>query len=269
MKNKIPAIIALISLVAAAGGITVGLKATTAKNAAQREAEALRAKLNATDARATPDREEQAESTPLVALKDIAESGTNDVAELQEQLAAREAELARLRAEMERRNDRGPRQSFQERMAQLKEEDPERYAEMIQQRTERQQQMRYDQASRLAMFTEMDTSNMTEEQLANHTQLMEKLNALWAATGDFDPENPPDWRAIREAVGDFRELGQMMDQERSYMFTQLGAEVGLSGTDSQDFASYVNEIIDATSLRPPRGMRGGGRDGGPPPGGGQ
>lgn len=260
MNNRIPVIIALVSTVAAVGGIAVGVKATNEKNAAKQEVEALRNTLGAEDVAALPS-EEPTEAAPVIALKELSEVSTNELSDLQEQLAARDAELARLRAEIERRNNRGPRQSFQERMAQMKEEDPERYAEMIQRRTERQEQMRYDQATRLAMFTEIDTSGMTEEQLANHNELMEKLTALWEVTEEFDPESPPNWREISEAVGGFRELGQLMDQERSYMFKQLGTEVGLTGTDSDDFAAYVEDIIDSTSLRPPRGMRGGRRGG--------
>jgi len=250
-------VISIASVLLAVGGISVGIKATSEKNAALKEAQSLRdAVVKTADADGAVDSTNApAVPTPLMALEEI---GTNDVAVLLEQLAARDAELERLRAELERRSNRGQRQSFQERMAQLKEEDPERYAEMIQSRTERQQQMRYDQASRLAMFTEVDTSGMTEEQLAIHNQLMEKLAALWDASGEFDPENPPDWRTMRETIGDFRELGEMMDMERSYMFSQLGAEVGLSAADAADFSSYVEEIINATTLRPPRGMRGGG-----------
>lgn len=260
MDKKIPLIIAAVSLVAAAGGISFGIKANNEKNAALEKAQALMAQNGTKRQKAAP---EELESTPLVALKQVSDLSTNDVAKLQEQLAARDAELERLRAELERRrDDRNPRQSFQERMAQMKEEDPERYAEMIQRRTERAEQMRYDQATRLATFMDMDTRGMSEEELANHNALIEKLTALWDVSGEFDPENPPNWEAMREAVGDFREFGAMMDQERSVMLRQLGTDVGLAGTDADEFSAYVQSIIDTTSMRPPRGMRGGPRGGG-------
>jgi hypothetical protein len=256
MNNKPAAIIIAVSLVAAVGGITFGIQATAGKNAALAEAQALRDQL---DAGMAADPQTSDESGAVVALMDTEAVGTNDVSELQALLAEQDAELERLRAELERRSGSGPRLSFQERMAQLKEEDPERYEEMIQQRSERQEQMRYDQASRLAIFTELDTSGMSQEELANHNQLIERLTALWEVTEAYDPESPPDWQAFREAVGDFRELGRIMDQERTYIFKQLGTEVGLSGSDADDFAAYAQEIVEITSLRPPRGTRSGGR----------
>jgi hypothetical protein len=149
-------------------------------------------------------------------------------------------------------------------MARMKEEEPERYAEMIKRRTERTEQLRYDQASRIATFMDMDTSSMSPEELANHNLLLEKLSGLWEQTAAFDPEQPPDretMQTIFETVGDVRSL---MEQERTVMLKQLGAEVGLSGDDAEDFSSYVQEIISATSLRWPRG----GRRGGGPPGSG-
>lgn len=260
MKNKIPVIITALSIVAATVGITVGVKATHEKNAARKDVQALLAKLSEKEAAVTAGTEETAEPSPVVALKDLSAIGTNDVTELQEQLAARDAELERLRAERERR---GARQSFRERMARLKEEDPERYAEMVQRGTERHQQMRYNQASRLASFMDMDTSGMTKDELANHNLLLEKLSALWDATGEFDPENPPDRETMREIFGSMREIGELMDEERSFMFKQLGSEVGLNTSESEEFAAYVESIIDTTSFSGGPRMRGG-----PPPGGG-
>ena len=262
MHKRVLVLITMASLIAAAGGISFGIKATSAQKAAQNEAQALRNQLD--DQKTSPS---PTNTAPLVAIKELASMGTNDVASLQEQIAARDAELARLRAELENRSNTGqPRQSFQERMAQLKEEDPERYAEMIQRRTERQQQMRYDQANRLATVVNMDTSGMTEEELANHNALVEKLSAIWEQTGTFDPENPPDRETMRDLFGSMREIGEMMDQERSVIFRQLGNEVGLSGQEATDFAAYVQSIIDATTMRSPmrgdRGQRGAGRDGG-------
>ncbi len=254
MNNRIPMIIAVLSLVAAVGGISVGVKASNDKIAAQNEAKTLRDQLNSKNNTTKPAPESP---TPLVAIKELSSIGTNDVAELQEQLAARDAELARLQAEIESRNNRGPRQSFQDRMAQLKEEDPERYAEIIKDRADRQQQMRYDQATRLATFVNMDTSDMSEEELANHNLLVEKLSNLWKVTGEFDPETPPNRETMRELFGSFREIGDMMDQERSYMLKQLGADVGLAGEDADNFTAYVEDIIESTSMRPPgRGNRG-------------
>ncbi len=257
-------IILLIAAVAAIGGIATGLTATVKKNATEKELTTLREQLN--EQNQPSQAPEKTEAAPLTTLKEVDQLTleTNNIAELQEQLAEREAELARLQAELEslRNNQRPPRQSFQERMAQIKEEDPERYAEMVKRNTERHEQMRYDQASRLATLMDLDTSGMSDEELANHSQLVENLSTLWEKSGEFDPENPPDRETMREVFGTLREIGDLMDQERAYMFKQLGADVGLSGTDAEDFSAYIGEILDTTTMWPPRGNRGGRPGGG-------
>lgn len=259
MKKNIPLIITLLSLALAVGGIAFGVRAANETAALQKEVQALRDQLKPREI--PTDHESANEESKVVALKPVSGMDTNSLSSLSEQLAARDAELEKLRAELARRKDRSQRESFQDRMARMKEEEPERYAEMIKRRTERTEQMRYDQANRLAIFLDMDTSSMTPEELANHNLLLEKLNGLWEQTAAFDPEQPPDWEtmhAIFESVGDVRSL---MEQERTVMLRQLGSEVGLSGSETEDFSSYVEEIISATSLRSPRGGR---RGFGPP-----
>lgn len=259
MKKNIPVIITLLSLALAVGGISFGVRASNEKALLQKEAQALRDQLKTREI--PSDRESANKESKVGALKPVSGVDTNSPSSLSEQLAARDAELEKLRAELARRQDRAPRESFQDRMARMKEEEPERYAEMIKRRTERTEQMRYDQANRLAIFLDMDTSSMTPEELANHNLLLEKLNGLWEQTAAFDPEQPPDretMRAIFESVGDVRSL---MEQERTVMLRQLGTEVGLNSSDAEDFSSYVQEIFSATSLQRPRGGRGGG---GPP-----
>ena len=47
-------------------------------------------------------------------------------------------------------------------------------------------------------------------------------------------------------------------QKRAFilMLRQLGYEVGLSNSEAEEFASYAQSIISATTLRPPGGRRG-------------
>ncbi|HSR87953.1 MAG TPA: hypothetical protein VLL07_03285, partial [Pontiella sp.] len=228
----------------------------------QEEAQALRDQLKTQEASRAA--ESASDDGQVAASKPLSTLDTGDESSLQEQLAARDAELEKLRTELAGRQNRYQRESFQDRMTRMKEEDPERYAEMIKHRTERREQMRYAQASRLATLMDVETGKMTPEELVNHNLLLEKLNNLWEQTGAFDPEQPPDretMHAIFESVGD---IGSMMELERAVMLRQLGTEVGLDSSDAEDFSSYVEEIFSATSLRWPRGGHGGG---GPPRGG--
>lgn len=263
MNKHVSIVMAVLSIVAATGGVSLGVKAASERNHAEQEARMLREQLAgmiAKESAQIPSADNATNSTPLIAL-DSTETETNEVAALQAKLAEQSAEMERLRAALEAKqnNQNEPRESFQDRMARMKEEDPERYTEMVQRRTERQEQMRYDQASRLAAFMGMDTSTMSAEELANHNLLVDKLSGIWEQTADFNPEQPPDRESMRSMFESMREIGDLMDQERTVIFKQLGNEVGLNGSEAEDFAAYVESIIDTTTLRMPRGGPRGGR----------
>jgi len=255
MNKQASLIIAFAALAVAAGGISASVRANKEKALVQKKMDALLDKLNEQTVAPEPDPEQDA---PLTAFQETEEIYTNKVASLLEELAANDAEIQRLRSELEalQNNPRPSRESFRDRMERMKEEDPERYAEMIQRRTEFQERIRDDQFNRLTALADVDTSHMTPEELANHTALLDKLSTMWEQTGEFDPENPPDREQMREIFGSMREIGDMMDQERTFMFRQLGSDVGLAGSEAEEFASYVESVIEATTMRPPRGMRG-------------
>jgi len=180
---------------------------------------------------------------------------TNEVTALKTALAEKEALLTSATNRLQRN-----RESFEDRMKKMKAEDPEGYAEMIQKRKERQEEMKYKLAERTATFMYLDTSHMTEEELANHELLIEKMAKVWELTDQFnDPEQPPDRKAMRELFNEMREVRPLMNQERSVMFKQLGTDLGYEGDDAQAFASHVEEIIEATSVKMPGGRGGRGR----------
>ncbi|WP_372806602.1 hypothetical protein [Pontiella sp.] len=164
---------------------------------------------------------------------------------------------------------RPSRESFEDRMANMKAEDPEGYAEMIRRREEAQQMMRYGLAERTATFLDLDTSGMTEQERANHERLVTKMANIWELSAKFqDPEAAPDREAMRELFIEMREVRPLLDLERTAMFKQLGFELGYEGEDADVFAAHAEEIISATSLQMPdgRGGQGGGRG---PAGGGR
>ena len=191
-----------------------------------------------------------ADATPLTIVQTIA-ADTNALAEL-------EAEVVRLDAELAAAKENQPpqRESWADRMERMKENDPEAYAEMIQNRTERQEAMRYDLAERTANFMELDTAFMTDAEQENHELLIEKMAEVWELTDLFDdPENPPDRESMRELFGAINEARPLMDTERTTMFRQLANDLGYDGTEASEFSEYVEEIISATTLQSPRGGR--------------
>lgn len=192
---------------------------------------------------------------------------TNEVTALKTALAEKDAQLQALQTSEEEPQERNRenRPSWEERMAQMKEEDPEGYAEMIKNREERQQRMQYNLAERTATFMDLDTSMMTEEELANHEKLVTMMAQVWEMSEQFnDPEAAPDREAMREMWELSREVQPLMTAEREVMLKQLGAEVGYEGEDATAFAEYIDEIYDTTSMRSIMGGRrgGGGNRGG-------
>lgn len=257
MNKKTLVIVATLSVVAAVGGVSFGLNANKQKN------EALKKLAN--DVQEEPVATERKESAPAQKLVTYKPADTNDWASL---LAERDAEIERLQEELvtKKDNKRPQRESFTDRMAKMKEEDPEGYAEMIKSRTERQQSMRYDLAERTTTFMDLDTELMTAEERDNHNLLLEKMSTIWTLTDQFqDPEAQPDREAMGELFSAVREARPLMEQERSTMFRQLGEEAGYQGEEAQAFADYVEDVIETTTIPMPtggRGNRGGGGGGG-------
>jgi hypothetical protein len=263
MKKNPRTIIAAVSAIVALVSMVSAARISSQRKAAETEAAALREQIARMEAYVP------GADAPLLAAYKADPGGTNDLATLQALLAERDAELAMLKGNPEaaREERRKQREPFEDRMAKMKEEDPEAYAEMIQKRQERQESMRYNLAERTATFMDLDTTHMTEEERANHELLVEKMANVWALTEAFqDPEAAPDREAMGELFSEMREVRPLMQAERTIMFKQLGTDLGYEGQDAQDFAAHVEDIIGATTLQMPntggRGGPGGGRGGG-------
>ena len=246
MKRNIPILITVLSIIIATISVSSAFKANKQQKIAEAEVQALRQQLAEIPTRA-PRRRAPPAQEPL--------ANTNALVTLQESPVELVSE-----GEIEQKQERPERESREDRMARMKEEDPEGYEEMIQQRKERQESMRYNLAERTATFMDLDTSNMTEAERANHELLVEKMANVWALTEQFqDPEAAPDREAMGELFNEMREARPLMAQERTVMFKQLGTDLGYEGKDAEAFATCVEDVINVTTLQMPRG---GGRRGG-------
>ncbi len=251
MKQSVSISTTVLSVIIAIGSLSFARKASNQKKAAEQEAKSLR--LQVAELSHHPQHTPEPTNLPTNAVQESIED-TNAIVVLQEALPEPEAE---------RQDERPRRESFEERMAQMKEEDPERYAEMIQRREERQQTLKYNLAERTATFMDLDTTHMTEEERKNHELLVNKMANIWALTDQFqDPEQAPDREAMGALFSEIREARPLMEMERSTMFKQLGTDLGYEGAEAQDFANHVEDIISATTLQMPRGGGRGGRGGG-------
>jgi len=243
------AVLSLITLVS----VYIAISATIKKNLAEEEAAALRKVLqNQSDNHLISVQTSRLDSTnlrPAVLQKE------EKLTTLQEQDTEQEEP---------ERNWRPPRRSFAERMEQLKKDDPERYAEIMQRREEFQQQMKYDVARRASLLMNLESSNMTPEERAVHQELLERMGQIFKLTEQI--QNPEDGMS-REMMGELffniQEAQPLLEQERRVIIRNMGTDLGLSQLEAENLANYVEAVISATTFQiPERGGRGG-------PGGGQ
>ena len=245
MNKTIPSWLGALCAVAALAGVTFGIVANGRKNAAEQDAAKLRNQLAAA-------RSQSSTPTPAPIIEKTS-MNTNDTTRLAAQLTERNAELARLRKEMEKKQPK-VHESWSDRMARMKEEDPEAYAEIIQRRSDRQQAMRYTLAKRTATIVDLDTSFMTAEERANHELLLEKMSNVWELTEQLQDPTPG---SMRELFGAINETRPLLDTERNAMFQQLAHDIGYDSKEAAAFADYAEEIIQATTIQmPPRGTGG-------------
>jgi hypothetical protein len=259
MEIKISPILAAVLAAAAVLSIAAALGLSVQKRAAEEEAAGLKETILRLEA-------ELARAGSRLAAARAEQAGTDQAAGAERLRTGRRDERTAGNEDSGSVTNRPARQreSFEERMARMKEEDPEGYEKMIAERQERREQMRYSLAERTASFMDLDTSRLSEEEQANHDLLVEKMARVWELTEQFPgPEEAPDRETMRELFGVMREVQPLLRQERTVMFRQLGYDLGYEESEADAFAVYVEDIIDLTSMRSPfGGGRGGGRGGG-------
>ena len=163
--------------------------------------------------------------------------------------------------------DRRPRrESISARLERMKEEEPERYEEMQKHREEFRDRMERTTAERAAFLLEVDTANMSEEQVASHEELVGLIEATWALQRQLrDDSAEVNHHDVRhELMANVYRISQLYGQEREYLLEQTGRELGYEGEEVQTFASHIQGIMDMTSVNPFGGGRGGSRGSGGP-----
>lgn len=194
------------------------------------------------------------------AVDDLTRELSRQVAALQTELADRTSRLEAFeQAEAEREARRQQRTRGMD-MEKLKQEDPERYAEIVKQRQEFGQRIKRATAERATFLMEIDTANMTEEQLANHAALQEKLAQSFDMMNKMETEGPSR-EMFHQMHESYETVQELYAKEREYVLSEVGRSLGYEGQDAVDFAAYINTVFEMTSARGrgPSGGRGGGR----------
>ncbi len=166
--------------------------------------------------------------------------------------------------------DRPSRVSFEERMEQMRIEQPEAYAEMQRRREDMRQRMEERARERRDFLAAVRTDGMTPAQRDNHERLLATQARIDAYLEMIAAGTP--LQMTEETRSDMfetmRVLGELYEQERRYLLEETGRAFG---EDGHLFADYIENIYNQTSLTPGRdmlrllggGCGGGGR--GPPP----
>lgn len=217
---------------------------------------------------------------PRISL-DLLDSSSNRIAELKAQISKlekaleeRAEEILALRSDLSnsrRQQENPPRPPWrnrEERMEELKVSDPERYAQIMQEREESRKRMQKAFADKASHFLDRDTASMTEEEAAQHAYMLQLLQATWSLAEKMRSGLSREQR--RELLPQMRdnvtELIPLLDEERDRQFLQLGRDFGYTEEEAIEFVDYMNEVIDITSMRPVfESMRPGRGFIGPPP----
>lgn len=203
----------------------------------------------------------------------VAESPEKDdlIASLQKKIAGLDADLKNLRTaksqaenkKTEKPKEKRKREGWKERMERMKKEEPEKYAEMQQNREEFKAKMEERKENKRDFLSAIDTSDMSDEQQVNHERLValtERVNEIMEQMISGEVENRRELHSeMRES---FQELNELNDLERVYLLEQTADAVGYEGDEAALFTEYVESIIENTTMqmpRPPGGGRGGRR----------
>ena len=195
-----------------------------------------------------------------------------DLAPLQAENAALKTQLDNLRAELaklqaaaeaaapEPAAEEPPRRmTRQERMEQLKRENPERYAEMERRRQEFQARMEEFQTRRDDFFANIDLELLTPTQQEMHFQYTEALAQQQAAIDRMrelaesgEEATEEDRAAIRES---FRLVRGLQGAERDALLSAVATSMGLqAGEETEAFVGVIKEVYDFTGSMPPAPM---------------
>lgn len=196
------------------------------------------------------------------------------IAELEGQLAEREETVAISNVVAEAAQARppeSPRQSWRERMDEMKKNAPERYAEM----TNRFARWRRDQSERarnkIDFLSSIDTTQMSAEAKKTHAALQnliarrEELSALLHQEDLSDEERGQVMRKLGES---HHEMMRLNAEERRNLFAETARNLGFEGEEANEFSATIQAVIEATDGGWGGGHHGGGRHGGGPRGAG-
>lgn len=204
----------------------------------------------------------QATATQTVKVRDA--SDATALSKALSEVEALKAENERLKAAAqntppepengEEMNQQPPRrQSWQERMAELRETDPERYEKEVARREQFEKMMKQRRTEQVNFLDSIDVSLMPVEAqgiharftaaIARQGQLQEEMMALMEAGEQPSDELREEMRATSY------ELRVTREEERAALLDAIGTSMGLEAEEVADFTALVSDVFNATSMQ--------------------
>ena len=249
MNQKQTFLLVLIAILIAVGAGTAAIKQNERRKAAETELASLKVLIDAVQTTTEP----IALPAPTPDNSEI-DQLKSELAQLQETLENTEEKLIVYQQQTPEPTltQEPERESYTDRMARLKDENPEEYQRIIDERRERQQNAQYSLAQRTAIFIEMDTSYMSEAELENHNAFVDALASIFERTQEFnDPEAQPNRRQMREIWQQVREAQPIVDQQRKTIFMNtFRQELNMNDAEAEAFYNNLAHIMDVTTIAP-------------------
>lgn len=174
---------------------------------------------------------------------------------LQDALAAQQAQDP----EQAQQGEQPRRRSWQERMEEMKKNDPERYKAEMERRERFMNEMAQARTERANFLDDIDTDLLSQEQKQVHAQYVATLAKQDALEQEFRKHMEEGTQPTEELQTAMRETRDAMrslrEAERSALLSAIATSMGLSGNAVSDFSELVTDVFSATSGFPGR-MRG-------------
>ena len=137
-------------------------------------------------------------------------------------------------------------------MEELRQNDPARYEQIMQQRAAAQQRVQDFFARQSAHFLSQDRSSMSAGDQDRYDQMLGLLAETWNAVNVMqDDEATREQR--QEAAGELRDrvrsLQPMLREQRDRQLHQLGRELGYNESEATEFVEYIYDLMDITSVQ--------------------
>jgi hypothetical protein len=164
-------------------------------------------------------------------------------------------------------------------LEQIRQQDPQRYQQIIAQREQRRQQAEQSFQEQLEILDARAQTAATQTEADLATQIadtltkMNDLRAQMEAARNLPEDDPQRQAKIDQLAADSRatwqQLSQLREQDRTLQLQNLATSLGLQGDSVQTFIESVPQIYQNTRYGQGGGPGGGGRQGwdqgGPPP----